>query len=95
MNKLKLDLDALTVESFDTDVPQERGTVVGAAAQAVAPGGTYPNCSAIDACPSAWNCSVNGTCMADLCGPGDTAAKSCAGTCDFNTGCGGCSGPIC
>ena len=92
MNKMKLDLDALTVESFDIDTPQERGTVVGA--QKIAPGGTYPNCSEIDACPSAWNCSFNGTCVGDLCG-GVTAKASCAGTCDFNTACGACSGPIC
>jgi hypothetical protein len=92
MKKMKLDLDALTVESFGTDVPRERGTVVGA--QKIAPGGTYPNCSEIDACPSAWNCSINGTCMNELCGE-DTAKLSCAGTCDFNTSCGECSGPIC
>jgi hypothetical protein len=49
-------------------------------------------CSAIDACPSAWNCSVDGTCQDQLCG--DTQAGSCAGTCDFNTGC-GCSGTVC
>jgi hypothetical protein len=86
MKKMVLDLDALTVESFATDAPQGRGTVVGA--MKVTPGG-----SEIDACPSAWNCSINGTCMDQICG-GDTSVGSCNGTCDFNSGC-GCSGPIC
>jgi len=87
MRKLLLDLDALTVESFETAVPQGRGTVIGADVAAVAV--VSDACSQIDGCPSAFNCSVNGSCMDQICTGGDTQAQSCAGTCN------GCSGPYC
>ena len=103
MKKMKLDLDALTVESFETDVTRGRGTVVGAVqAEAVK---TYPNCSQIDACPSAWNCTPNGTCYDAICAQADTCVSTCANTCAascgsclsncFASGCMGCSGPVC
>ncbi|HVG46277.1 MAG TPA: hypothetical protein VM890_16150 [Longimicrobium sp.] len=80
MKKMMLDLDALAVESFEIDAPEGRGTVVGAAKP--------PAGSEIDACPSAWHCTID----PQLCG--NTLDKSCGGTCDLNTGC-GCSGFIC
>ena len=48
MEKLRLDLDALAVESFDTDRAgaAERGTVRGHERART------PLCSAIDACPT-------------------------------------------
>lgn len=99
MKKMKLDLDALAVESFETDATQGRGTVLGAAEAAVGQvqPATYPNCSAIDACPSAWQCTPNGTCYGATCGQ-DSCVKTCAATCQscpslcFDPG---CSGPVC
>ena len=96
MNKMRLDLDALAVESFETQPTAGRGTVVGAAQQAYP--ATYPNCSQIDACPSAWACTPNGTCNDPSCLQGTTCVKTCAATCQscpsicFDPA---CSGPIC
>jgi hypothetical protein len=101
MNKMKLDLDALAVESFETQESHGRGTVVGAAElqqQAHPVPGTYPNCSQIDACPSAWVCTPNGTCNDPSCMQGTTCVKTCVATCQscpsicFDPV---CSGPIC
>lgn len=74
MKKLRMELEALEVESFATHTSEGTGTVVGAA---VAPGGTYPNCSEIDACPSALGCSFNGTCYDPTCAQVFTCAKTC------------------
>jgi hypothetical protein len=92
MKKLMLDLDALVVETFETHRVEGAGTVA-AHAQIVQPANTHPNCSEIDACPSAladcnYTVSCKGACDSlDACG---SSLSEC-----FNTGCGGCSGPIC
>lgn len=104
MKKLRMELDALKVESFETERAAGAGTVIGAGVlvgDAVAQ--TYPNCSEIDACPSAWQCTPNGTCYDPSCAQANTCAKTCAATC-FHT-CANtcpqscyqpaCSGPIC
>jgi hypothetical protein len=85
MKKMTLDLEALTVESFVTDAPSGRGTVVGAMKV------TQPQTSEIDACPSAWGCTFGATCD-NTCA--DSCLNSCQGSCDLASGC-GCSGPIC
>jgi hypothetical protein len=82
MRKLKLDLDQLIVESFDTRARGRRqpGTVFGEQCTC------YTNCS----CPGCPTCdaSCNGTC-------GATCDASCNGTCDAscngtcNNSCGG------
>lgn len=104
MKKLRMELDELKVESFETQRAAGTGTVIGAGVligDAVAQ--TYPNCSAIDACPSAWQCTPNGTCYDPSCAQADTCAQTCAATC-FKTcantcpvSCypAGCSGPYC
>ena len=100
MKKLRLDLEMLAVESFDTAAAGGAGTVHAAAVAAA----TYPNCSEIDACPSAWNCTLNGTCYDPSCGQYDTCQATCktaCGSCDsclsncLASGCAGCSGPVC
>lgn len=103
MNKMRLDLDSLAVESFETQATYGRGTVVGAAERELQQQGhpvpaTYPNCSQIDACPSAWACTPNGTCYDATCGQANTCVKTCAATCQscpslcFDPA---CSGPVC
>ena len=96
MKKMKLDLDALAVESFETHATEGTGTVLGNAAGPVVVigGGTYPNCSEIDACPSAFNCSLNPSCAEGTCG--NTAELSCGASCGgFVSECAACSGPYC
>ncbi len=76
-SKLKLNLDELTVDSFDTTRPAaKQGTVFGEQCTC------YTNCT----CPGCPTCyaSCNGTCDA-------TCAGTCAYTCDDAT-CVGCSG---
>lgn len=77
MNKLKLRLDDLHIESFDTTVPQkEKGTVFGEQCTC------YSECT----CPGCPTCdaSCNGTCEADTgCGP--TCNASCRASCVDNT----------
>ena len=89
MNKLKLVLDDLSVESFDTTtVKKERGTVMGE--QCTCPTVcTCPGCPSCDptcaytcddqTCPNCPTCadSCNGTCP----GQGWTCNESCGGTC--------------
>ena len=59
MKKIRMDVDALMVQSFETHAPSGAGTVVAAEdTTTVAP--TYPNCSAIDACPTAFTCGEPG-----------------------------------
>jgi hypothetical protein len=71
MNKLKLCLDDLAVESFDTErMQQEKGTVVGEA------------CSCAGTCPGQATCDY--TCDDATCPytcDDDTCAASCNGTC--------------
>jgi hypothetical protein len=77
--KLKLDLDALQVESFDTTVADHRheGTVFGQGCTC------YTNCT----CPGCPTCdaSCGGTCAASCNG---TCDASCNGTCGEYTYCG-------
>lgn len=99
MKKLTLDVEALVVESFRTHAVEGAGTVHGAAAVAgnVNPiAQTYPNCSQIDACPSALGCTYQASCNDPTCAGQSTCGSTCAGTCaGINTGCGACSGPYC
>ena len=76
-SKLKLNLDQLTVDSFDTSAPKaEKGTVFGEQCTC------YTNCT----CPGCPTCdaSCNGTC-GGTCGD-NTCAESCYGSCET---CGG------
>jgi hypothetical protein len=90
MNKLKLRLDDLRVDTFQTtSVQKEKGTVFGEQCTC------YTNCT----CPGCPTCvaSCNGTCDASCngsCG-GATCDASCYGSCDWSCdySCGGtCEG---
>jgi hypothetical protein len=73
MKKLKLELDALTVESFEAGNGSGRGTVRGNNV-------TYDSC---DPCyPIEPEDSIN------YCGPAPTAAGTCGGTCQGTCSCG-------
>jgi hypothetical protein len=77
MNKLKLRLDDLQIDSFDTTAPQKaKGTVFGEQCtcytQCTCPG--CPTCYA--SCNGSCDASCNGTCAA-------TCDASCNGTCDY------------
>jgi len=63
MRKIQLNIDTLSVDSFETaDTPAERGTV--AAHQKA----TFNGCgSEIDRCPSARGCTSFGACLTQLC----------------------------
>ena len=76
MNKLKLRLDDLRVDTFQTTpVKKEKGTVFGEQCTC------WTNCT----CPGCPTCdaSCNGTCDASCNG---TCGGSCAGTCDASCG---------
>jgi hypothetical protein len=76
--KLMLNLEDLTVDSFDTTTPQKaKGTVFGEQCTC------YTQCT----CPGCPTCyaSCNGTC-------GDTCAGTCAYTCDDASCAGTCDG---
>ena len=77
MNKLRLDLEDLSVESFDTTpaARAENGTVFGQQCTC------YTQCT----CPGCPTCdaSCNGTCDATCAG---TCAASCNGTCNYTCG---------
>jgi hypothetical protein len=84
MNKLKLRLEDLRIDSFSTEpVRKEKGTVFGEQCTC------YTNCS----CPGCPTCdaSCNGTCNATACG---SCGASCGGTCDYSCdySCGGTCG---
>ncbi|HEX6371611.1 MAG TPA: hypothetical protein VF006_22010 [Longimicrobium sp.] len=84
--KLKLKLEDLAVDSFDTHAPlKPRGTVFGEQCtcytQCTCPG--CPTCANYNTCDASCNgtcascdASCNGTCAGDTCG------DSCYGTCD-------------
>jgi hypothetical protein len=77
MKKLKLRLDDLRVDTFDTSAGRkEKGTVFGEQCtcytQCTCPG--CPTCYA--SCNGSCDASCNGTC-------GDTCDASCQGTCDY------------
>ena len=77
MGKLKLNLDQLTVDSFDTSATaQKRGTVVG-----------EEQCTCPSACDTACTCPGCDTCDWSECNQ-QSCAGSCAGsTCDYYTQC--------
>jgi hypothetical protein len=81
MNKLKLRLDDLRVDTFQTTpVQKEKGTVFGEQCTC------YTNCT----CPGCPTCyaSCNGTCDASCNGTcGVSCDASCGGTCDYSCGC--------
>ena len=82
MNKLKLHLDDLRIDSFDTtSAPREKGTVFGEQCTCWTQCGqnTCPGCPTCDA-------SCNGTCAG-------TCGDSCYGTCDL--ACATQEGPSC
>jgi hypothetical protein len=77
--KLKLDLEQLTVDTFDTSAPEKpRGTVFG----------EQCTCHTQCTCPGCPTCdqSCNGTCQASCYGTCEatcnTCAASCYGSCD-------------
>lgn len=87
MNKLKLSLEALAIESFDTTATvREKGTMMGEQATNTCPG--CPTCAATCAytcddatCPQCPTCaeSCNGSCQGPSCW--DTCGGSCFDTC--------------
>jgi hypothetical protein len=89
MQKLKLRLDDLQVDTFQTTAPRrEKGTVFGEQCTCYTQC-TCPGCPTCDAsCNGTCNASCNGTCD-DTCGATgndtcyDTCAASC-GTCQFS-----------
>ncbi|HEX8690809.1 MAG TPA: hypothetical protein VF746_00060 [Longimicrobium sp.] len=81
MRKLRLDLEQLHVETFDTgpEDPDGRGTVEAYKVRAVTYGTCWQSCSPEDTCPD--NCSQS-------C-PGVTCAETCPYSCDTTCGSGG------
>jgi len=81
MKKLRLDLESLAVESFDTVVEAEadRGTVRGrdSVTEPQEPDSIAATCT----CPPPNTASCGGTCDW-TCGGGCTVAASCGQTCD-------------
>jgi hypothetical protein len=75
MNKLKLDLDELSVESFDTAFSADaKGTVLGKQDSAY----TCGTCAGYYTCDASCDASCNGTCF-NTC-----AGATCNGTCGFS-----------
>ena len=91
MNKLKLKLDDLQVDTFQTTAPQKaKGTVFGEQCTC------YTQCT----CPGCPTCdaSCNGTCDASCNGTCASCDASCGGTCDWSCGCtyeASCNGQTC
>ena len=72
MNKLKLRLDSLAVETFDTTrVEREKGTVVGE---------QQCTCQTVCTCPGCYTCAA--TCPQTC--DDNTCANSCYGTCGYS-----------
>lgn len=67
MGKLRLDLDALAVQSFATDeaVRPELGTVRGRQKEGTGKQGT--ECTAVEACPSASSSKTDESCPTKFC----------------------------
>ena len=92
MNKLRLDLEDLSVESFDTTpaARAENGTVFGQQCTCY----TQCTCPGCPTCDASCNGTCGGTCAASCNGTcGDTCAGSCYGSCDDT--CGGTCGHTC
>jgi len=92
MNKLRLSLDDLCVESFGTTPAEElRGTVVGEQECTCPTNCTCPGCPTCDqTCPqTCYTCNDSEcimTCIGDTCGGGghtcwDSCGYTCFGTC--------------
>ena len=98
--KLKLRLDDLRIDSFDTAAPQRvKGTVFGEQCTCWT-NCTCPGCPTCDAsCNGTCNASCNGTCDASCNGTcGASCNGSCGATCDWTCGftCGiSCGGYTC
>jgi hypothetical protein len=78
MRQLKLHLEDLQIDSFQTTPPERpRGTVFG----------EQCTCHTACSCPGCPTCdaSCNGTCAGSCYGScGDTCDNSCGGTCDYS-----------
>ena len=89
MKKLRLSLDELRVDSFETTAEQEpRGTVMGEQQCTCLTNCTCPGCNTCnETCPQtcAYTCDDSEcimTCIGDTCGGGGwTCWDSCGGTC--------------
>jgi hypothetical protein len=80
MNKLKLQLEDLLVDTFDTTpVQRANGTVFGEQCTC------YTQCT----CPGCPTCdaSCNGTCDASCNGTCVSCDATCGGSCDYSCGC--------
>jgi hypothetical protein len=87
MNKLRLHLEELAVESFDTSAGvREKGTVVGEEGPC-----TCPNVTCAASCP--YTCAY--TCDDATCPQCPTCAQSCNGTCEGVTCWETCVGASC
>jgi hypothetical protein len=87
MNKLRLDLDDLSVESFATtpEPSREAGTVFGQQCTCY----TLCTCPGCPTCDASCNGTCGGTCAASCNGTCvNTCAASCYGTCDWSCECG-------
>jgi hypothetical protein len=87
MNKLRLELDDLRIDSFDTTAPQKaKGTVFGEQCTCYTQC-TCPGCPTCDAsCNGTCDASCNGTCAScgDSCEVCETWDPSCGGnSCDY------------
>ena len=86
--KLKLNLDDLTVDSFDTTLTEKsKGTVFGE--QCTCPTAcTCPGCPTCDAsCNGTCGASYNGTCAGDTAGVRATAPGKCEYVCATAANC--------
>jgi hypothetical protein len=73
MNKLKLDLEELKVESFDTDGPRALlGTVHAHAPE------TYVSCPTVPQCQTYWSCEGNPSACDYLCSATNDPPLSCS-----------------
>jgi hypothetical protein len=91
--KLKLNLEQLTIDSFDTAAPQKpKGTVFGEQCTCWTQCGqnTCPGCPTCDySCNGTCNASCNGTCN---CPTANTCDWSCYATdCGYGYTCGNCT----
>lgn len=86
MNKLKLNLDELSVESFDTMKSEKtRGTVVGEQCTCYTYCDTCPGCPTCDAsCNGTCDASCNGTCYEATCVDCGSGDYTCDGYCTVN-----------
>jgi len=93
MQKLKLQLEDLAIDSFETSPPQKpKGTVFGEQCtcytQCTCPGCPTCDASCNGTCGGTCEASCNGTC-GNTCW---TCGVSCGGTCEYS--CGGCESQV-